>query len=152
MDGISITYLWLGAGVLLLLIEAIGLPGTGLMFAGLGALTTGSLLYASLLTEDQLLWQWTLFFIASALWAAILWKPLQQLRVGKKGRKGFSNMIGDTAYVGSNGVTRSSGEVTWSGTIMNARLCESASVDRLDAGSSVTIVAVTGATLTVKPQ
>jgi membrane protein implicated in regulation of membrane protease activity len=35
---------------------------------------------------------------------------------------------------------------------MNARLCESASVDRLDAGSSVTIVAVTGATLTVKPQ
>jgi membrane protein implicated in regulation of membrane protease activity len=152
MDGISITYLWLGAGVLLLLIEAIGLPGTGLMFAGLGALTTGSLLYASFLTEDQQLWQWTLFFIASALWAAILWKPLQQLRVGKKGRKGFSNMIGDTAYVGSNGVTRSGGEVTWSGTIMNARLCESASVDRLDAGSSVTIVAVTGATLTVKPQ
>jgi membrane protein implicated in regulation of membrane protease activity len=153
MDGISITYIWLTAAVLLMLIEALGAPGTGLMFAGLGALTTGMFLYTGMMPVDDFAAQYVTFFLASALWAAMLWKPLQEFRRGKKGAQtGYSNIIGDLAYVGSTGITRTDGEVTWSGTIMKARLAQDAGTDYLEAGTTVIIVSVAGATLTVKPQ
>lgn len=150
MEEMHITYIWLLTGVLFLLLEAFGFPGTGLMFAGFGALTTGTLIYFKLLGEDATIWQLICFFIASAVWAALLWKPLQKWRSSKQG--GYQNMVGDTAYAGSNGITRSNGEATWSGTIMKARLADDAGVDQLDAGSLATIVAVKGTTLIVKPQ
>jgi membrane protein implicated in regulation of membrane protease activity len=150
MEEMHITYIWLLAGVLFLLLEAFGFPGTGLMFAGFGAITTGSFIYFGLLAENATAGQWMSFFIASAVWAAVLWKPLQKWRAGKQ--PGYQNMVGDTAYVGSNGLTHKNGEVTWSGTIMKARLADNAGISQLEAGSSVTIVAVKGTTLIVKPQ
>ena len=77
---------------------------------------------------------------------------MQKIRLGKKGSAPYSNIVGDTAYAGSAGITRHSGEATWSGTIMQARLEQGSAVDRLEAGSPATIVAVSGATLTVKPK
>lgn len=150
MEELNITYIWLLVGVVCLLIEAFGFPGTGLMFAGLGALTSGSLLYFSLLLESDTQTQFIVFFVATAAWAALLWKPIQKLRLSDKSQ-GYNNMIGDIAYVGSDGLTRHKGEVTWSGTIMRARLADNAGVDHLDAGTAVEIVAVAGATLMVKP-
>lgn len=151
MEETTIAYSWLLAGVFLLLTEAFGFPGIGLMFAGLGALTTGFGLYFGWLAAGAVPLQFAVFFIASALWAALLWNPIQKRRLpGKTG--GYSNIIGDTAYVGSEGLTRHKGEVTWSGTIMKARLTEDADVDRMEAGSAVTIVAVSGTTLMVKPK
>ncbi len=152
MPELNVAYSWLLAGVFLLLVEAFGLPGTGVVFAGLGAITAGSAVYSGGLAPEDSTAQFIVFFISSALWAALLWKPMQKIRLGKKGSAPYSNIVGDTAYAGSAGITRHSGEATWSGTIMQARLEQGSAVDRLEAGSPATIVAVSGATLTVKPK
>ena len=148
---ISITYIWLIAGVLFLLAEALGVTGVGLFFSGMGALTVCMLLSLGLLTAESQMWQFIIFFAATAAWAALLWKPMQRFRVGKQ-QGGYSNIVGETAYVGSSGLTRQNGEVTWSGTIMKAELARDIATDKLEAGTAVTIVDVSGAKLIVKPK
>lgn len=140
---------WLIAGVVLVLVEAFGLPGAGILFTGLGAITTGIVLYLELIGEDAVVTQWIICFAATAVWAALLWKPLKKLR-GTSAT--YSNILGQTGFVGSSGITRKNGgEVTWSGTIMKAQLAPEAP-EKLEAGSQVIIVGVTGATLIVKPR
>ncbi len=147
----NIIYVWLLAGLLLLIIEVMGAPGAGLLFAGLGALIVGAALHLQLLGLADYVAQFILFFAATVLWALLLWKPLKRFRTGQNNQH-YSNIIGDTAYVGSQGLTRQGGEVTWSGTIMKARLAKDSMADRLEAGAPVTIVEVAGATLTVRPK
>lgn len=149
---ISITYLWLSAGVIMLIAEALGASGVGLFFAGLGCLTVGALLTSGLIAIDATLMQYTIFFLSTAIWAALMWKPLSRFYSGKR-VGGYSNMIGETAYAGSQGLRKGHvTEATWSGTIMKATLADDAPVDTLEAGSQVTITAVKGITLIVKPK
>lgn len=151
MDSFNIAYVWLIASVLLVAAEAFGVSGVGLLFAGLGALVTGAAVRLGWLAEDAYVVQWSLCFAATVVWALLLWKPLKALHKPKHG--GYQNMIGDTAYVGSNGLHgHKGGEVTWSGTIMKAQLAKHAGVESLDAGTPVEIVEVSGATLIVKPK
>jgi len=145
-------YVWLVAGVVLMAIEAFGFPGTGLLFAGLGAVVAGAAVYLNIINNDAHVTQFITFFVATAAWAYLLWKPLKKFRVARPQGE-FHNIIGDTAYVGSNGLTkRAGGEVTWSGTIMKAQLAKHVPVEMLEAGAQVTIVEVSGATLIVKPK
>lgn len=149
---LSVTYLWLIAGVVMLAAEALGASGVGLMFGGLGCFTVGAMLTAGMLSDEATLAQWIVFFLATVLWAAILWKPLSRFYSGKN-KAGYSNMVGETAYVGSNGLKKGHvGEATWSGTIMKAQLADDANVPALEAGAQVTITDVKGVTLTVKPK
>lgn len=142
--------IWLLSGIAFMLLEAFGLPGIGFLFAGFGALTVGMLVYV--LPDISSNMQWIVFFASAAAWAALLWKPLQKLRLPQPG-KGYNNMIGDTAYAGSGGITKAKGgEATWSGTIMKAQLADDAGVDNLEAGTAVTITDVSGVTLIVKPK
>lgn len=146
-------YVWLAAGVLFLLGETLGVPGVGLMFAGLGALVAGVAVQMGWVAADAQLAQFTLFFIAVAVWAALLWKPMQKFGIGGAAKGGYSNIVGDTAYVGSNGISKKSGgEVTWSGTIMKAHLAKHVAADTLEAGTQVVIEEVAGATLVVRPK
>jgi membrane protein implicated in regulation of membrane protease activity len=148
----NVVYVWLILGVLLLIAEVAGAPGAGLLFAGLAAIVTSIFIHVGMVPPDGFVTQLIIFFIATAVWALLLWKPLKKFNASR-GHGGYSNIIGDTAYVGSNGLTkRGGGEVTWSGTIMQARLSPDAGIDRLEAGSQVTIVEMSGATLTVKPK
>ena len=141
-------HLWLAAGVLLALAE-LHFTGIGLFFAGLGAIATGTALHLGLADATDYLAQWLIFFIATGVFALLLWKPLQRF---SRPAPGYNNMIGDTAYVGSQGLGKHGGEVTWSGTIMKAQLVKHASVETLAGGAPVTIVDVKGATLIVKPK
>ena len=143
--------IWLLIGVLLVVAETVGASGIGLIFAGLGAIVTGALMQLGFIDMENTVAQFTVFFAATAFWAVILWKFVQRSRFGKE--SGYSNMIGDTAFVGSQGLSKGMpGEVTWSGTIMRAELIQDASISTLPAGSQVVIVAVKGATLIVKPK
>lgn len=143
---LSHTLLWLIAGVLLLAAEAMGASGIGLLFAGLGALTAGSIATAD--AALTVLEQWVIFLAATALWAIILWKPLQKFR-GKTSNDGYKNIVGDTAYIGAGGLGQNEiGEATWSGTIMKAELAEGAAA--IAPGAAARIVAVSGNTLIVK--
>ena len=142
-------YIWLIAGVLLTLAE-LHFTGLGFFFAGLGAITTGALIYHETLADVAYIEQFVTFIIATALWTLVLWKPLQHFR---RPATGYNNIVGETAFVGSNGLTKSKGgEVTWSGTIMKAQLAKNVPLPHLEAGSQVTIVEVRGATLIVKPK
>ena len=147
----SVMYMWLLAAVLCMAAEAMGVTGIGLLFAGLGALVVGTLIHYGNIAETDIVYQFIAFFIATAFWAAILWKPMQRFRL-RGGSKGYSNIVGETAFVGSKPITRQGGEVTWSGTIMNAQIAADAGVERIEAGSQVTIVEISGTTLVVKPK
>ncbi len=140
--------LWLLGGVVCLAAEAVGINGIGMLFAGLGALTTGSIV--TIYPELDILYQWIIFFAATSLWAIFLWKPLKQFR-STVSKTPFKNMIGDVAFIGVAGLQKNMvGEATWSGTIMRAELAEGA--EPIAPGSQATIVAVAGNTLIVKPR
>jgi membrane protein implicated in regulation of membrane protease activity len=148
----TIAHYWLAFGVGFLLLEAFGISGIGLLFAGCGALTTGTLLQAGMIPEEATMMQALVFAVSTGLWAALLWKPMQKFTL-RKNAPGYSNMVGETAYVGGNGLKKGlPGEATWSGTIMNAELHESISATEIPAGAQVTIVDVVGNTLIVKPK
>lgn len=150
MLDMNVTYIWLAVGVLFLLFEALGANGIGFFFAGLGALTVGTLVNLDFMAADDLVLQSIAFFTATFAWTAILWLPLKRHR---KKSSSYSNIVGEIAYVGSAGLTRQHvGEVTWSGTIMKAKLADNAGVDALEAGTEVVITSISGITLTVKPK
>ena len=133
--------LWLMAGVLLLGAEALGASGIGLLFAGLAALCVGA--WVQFAPDTSPLLQWIAFFAGTAVWAIILWKPLQKFRAPKQG---YSNIIGDLAYIGAGGLQPGAiGEATWSGTIMKAQLAEGQQA--LAGGAAARITAVSGNTL-----
>ena len=148
---LAIGTIWLIAGVLALLAEIVGAAGFGLFFVGFGAITVGALVNQNMIVPDNHLMQVVVFFAATALWAAILWKPLQKFRISRKSG-GFNNIVGDTAMVGDKGVSAHDGEVLWSGTIMKAQLAPDAGLSRLGAGAVVEIVDMRGAMLIVKPK
>lgn len=142
--------MWLAVGVVLLLAEAIGASGVGLLFTGLGALAVGGALYGGMLASDAYVAQFALFFAVSAVWAALLWKPMQKFR-GQHKRSSYNNIVGDTAIVAAGGLSRTAGgNVAWSGTIMKAELA--GHDEALDEGAQVVITDVRGATLTVRPK
>lgn len=142
---------WLVAGVVLFLAE-IGMPGAGLLFAGCGALTVGMLLNISLVSVDDTLLQTVIFFVSTPLWAVLLWKPMQKFKLGRN-KAGYHNIVGETAEVGKNGISKSlGGEVLWSGTIMKAKLSENVAIEKLESGAAVVIKEVVGNTLIVAPK
>ena len=147
----NIVYVWLILGLALLVLEVAGAPGAGLLFAGLAAIVTSIAVHIGVVPPDGYVTQLIIFFVATAVWALLLWKPLKKFNAGRKDG-GYSNIIGETAYVGSSGLSKAGGEVTWSGTIMKAQLARDVQAERLEAGSQVTIVEVSGAMLTVRPK
>ncbi|MCE2927597.1 MAG: hypothetical protein LW823_08155 [Rickettsiales bacterium] len=152
MEPTTISYIWLITGVLLLLAEALGVSGAGLLFAGLGAFTTGFLLKLNLVGADNTLLQFISFLAATALWTVALWKPMRKF-YSSKNKAGYNNMIGETAYIGASGLKKGEiGEATWSGTIMRAQLAADSSKEVVEGGAAVEIVDVKGVTLLVKPK
>ncbi|MGH6836499.1 MAG: NfeD family protein [Methylocella sp.] len=148
-------YFWLGLGAFLIVFEAITTPGLGLFLAGIGALCTCLLVKAGIADERALGAQVAWFFGLTTFWTAVLWKPLLKFRMSSKHKDGIelNNMVGGTATVGKDGLERGQiGQVTWSGTLMNAELEASALVESLPAGALVVIKSVSGTTLTVIPK
>lgn len=149
---LSTTYIWLGIGVVMLLAEAMGISGVGLIFAGLACLTVGALVSLEVLGADATLMQVIVFLMATAAWTLVLWKPMRRF-YSSHNKAGYSNMVGDTAYIGGGGLKKGeTGEATWSGTIMKARLADDAAAQAVGSGIAVEIVDVKGATLIVKPK
>jgi len=103
------------AGALLLILEIILFPGIGFLCVGLGSISVGACLIAGWI--DSLSAQFILFFLATAFWTAILWKPLKKFITGKE--TGFDDMVGSTAVVFGKSIGKGKmGKVKWSGSIM----------------------------------
>lgn len=136
----------------MLVLEAAGISGVGLFFASFGALTIGVLLHLDIIAQDATLSQFAYFVAATAGWTILLWKPISRF-YSSRNQKGYHNIVGDTAFVGSEGLSKKAqGEVTWSGTIMKAKMAEDADAEELEAGTQVEITDMQGVTLIVKPK
>jgi len=147
-------FVWLAVGAFLIAFEALTAPGLGLFLAGLGAVCTGLLVESGLVGETANAVQCAFFFGLTTLWAAILWKPLQQFRAHRRTGGGVvSNVIGESGTVGKGGLKRGVvGQVVWSGTVMNALLDLSSPLAGLEEGAVVEILSVSGTTLNVIPK
>ena len=139
LSSLNPSSIWLIAGALMIVLELALVPGIGLLFAGLGAISVGIGLTAGWI--ETLSAQFILFFICTALWTAILWKPLKSFIAGKD--SGFEDMVGSTAVVfGQSIVKGKMGKVKWSGTIMKCQLDHEA--EGPDQIAPETEVAITG--------
>lgn len=150
--GISASILWLLAGAGMLALEAFGLPGIGFLFAGLGAILVGVAIEAGLVGAGNYIAQFAVFLVFTSIFAALLWKKLKAWRMNPRGET-YQNMIGENAVIALSGLQKgATGQVRWSGTLMQAELDPSESALGLAEGSIVKIVAVKGNVLYVKQQ
>lgn len=141
------SYYWFIASLLFFLLEALGASGIGLLFAAIAAFCLGILLQLGYIAEDAYLAQGAAFFVLTALWALVLWKPLNRMRLQKPAQD-HHDMIGRIATVDVEGLSKGKiGHARWSGTTMRARLAEDAALDVAAGGSELKIVAVDGSTL-----
>lgn len=148
-------YLWLGGGALLVIVEAMIGPGLGIFLGGLGAICAGILIVAGVVAPDAVAIQFICFFGFTIIWTVVLWGPLMKFRAGKGGKdtSSYNDIVGGTATVSGQALERgATGQVSWSGTIMNAELDASATVDSLPAGTQVIIKSVSGNTFKVTPK
>jgi membrane protein implicated in regulation of membrane protease activity len=105
-----------------------------------------------LVAREDTIFQIVIFLFATALWALILWKPIQKLKLAKS-KGSYHNIIGETASVSAKGLNKKDGgEVIWSGAVMKARLMEGAGVENLEPGAQVEIKDIVGNTLIVIPK
>ena len=138
--------IWFLAGGALIAIEVFLVSGIGIFFAGLGAITVGLILLFK--PDYSTVAQFTWFFASTALWAAVLWKPFKSFYSAPD--HGHNDMIGRNVTVGPEGLTKEKkGSVKWSGTMMNARLSDSATIENAEAGAELVILSVSGGTLEV---
>lgn len=145
--------LWLLLGIAAVLAEVLAVaPGIGLLFTGLGALGVSLLLYSLPGGEVSLVGQLTWFLGFTALWAVLLWRPLKRWRMPSPHSGTYHNIVGDQATVAGEGLSAGrTGQVNWSGTVMNAVLSADAGVESVPPGAPVRIMAVQGNTLSVSP-
>ncbi len=149
LSGINPSSIWLMAGVLLIILEIVLIPGIGFLFAGLGAISVAVGLIAGGI--DSLSAQFISFFLATAFWTAILWKPLKKF-IGGKG-SGFDDMVGSTAVVFGQSIKKGKmGEVKWSGTIMKCQFDPGAAegLEMIDPETEVIITGVSKGVLIIR--
>jgi membrane protein implicated in regulation of membrane protease activity len=119
----SFVEIWLAIGVICILIEFTHLPGIGVLFLGLGAISTSLIISY---TPQMWYYQIIYFGITSFFWFLLLWWPLKHFSKNKmyntKG-KAYFDIIGMSVKVAFQDIKPGQdGQVHWSGTIMNARL------------------------------
>ena len=114
--------IWLIVGIIFILAEFTAVPGIGLLFIGLGALSASILMYY---LPDLASYQVASVGLISLAWFLVLWWPLKVFVYRKKGegRTDYYDMLGMQVEVVEKDLTSSSvGKVAWSGTTMNAKL------------------------------
>ena len=112
---------WFVVGIILILLEFAAIPGIGFLFVGFGSFTTALLLslYPELITYQIIVIGFTSLF-----WFLILWWPLNKF-LYKTTNESYSDMIGGRVVVmGKDLEPGEFGIVTWSGTVMKARLAD----------------------------
>jgi membrane protein implicated in regulation of membrane protease activity len=147
---LSPSLVWLIIGIAAMLVEILAIiPGIGVLFMGLAALSVSILVATEMGADLSLVGQSAWFFGLTVVFAVVLWKPLKRWRISSAKGETYNNMVGDKAVVVENPLQQGvMGKVRWSGTVMNAKLHQDAVTATVDA--TVEIVAVEGNTLIVK--
>lgn len=129
---------WVSMGVLLIIFEVAIMPGVGFLFAGLGALTLGSMIAFQLFIFEGWASNIAAFFCFTTIWAVILWKPLKKAIKNSKGEE-YQNIVGTHAEVSEEKglIAGKQGTVKWSGTTMRARISPDSELEEIKKGETV---------------
>jgi membrane protein implicated in regulation of membrane protease activity len=140
---------WLILGAILIVLEIVVLQGIGFLFAGLGAISIGAVITTGIVEKP--INQFILFFVFTAIWTALLWKPLKNFIRGKD--SGFNDMVGSTAVIFGDDLAKGkTGQVKWSGTIMNCKLDKNYTVEeKILTDTEVVITEISQGILIVRP-
>lgn len=116
--------IWLALGIIFILLEFTTIPGIGLLFVGIGALTCSLILHKY---PYLIPYQVTIVGLTSFTWFLILWWPLKRFLYGNSQSnrygKDYFDIVGTEVEVSVEEIKPGGmGNVTWSGTLMNARL------------------------------
>ena len=142
---ISAVEIWLILGIIFIIIEFSKIPGIGFLFLGLGALTTSALISSY---PEIIDYQIATFGLISLAWFLALWWPLKKFVYGKnKGKntdQDYFDLIGNQVVVFDKYIEPGTiGQVSWSGTTMNAKL-EDSEKENAQAGEILYISKVRG--------
>ncbi len=144
---------WMGVGFLLLAIDALafGFASGVLLFAGLGAIVTGALVWFGILPNAFIV-AVGCFAISTALITAILWKPLKRLQsTGEMGKDRSSDIIGHSFNLTSDISRTVSGEQKYSGINWRVEPAKDLTDAAMSAGTHVEVTAVSVGVFFVKP-
>jgi len=146
-------YLWLIAGMVLVALEVLTAPGIGLVFGGLAAIIVGVVIETGAIDQANHAAQFACWFALTCLTGFLLWKPMKNWRMKSRHSGDYNNMAGGTATVCDGDLVRGkTGKAKWSGTVMNAEIDSSSSVDKIENGQLAEIVSVEGITLKLRPK
>lgn len=141
--------LWAIVASVLVVIELtiVGI-GIGLLFLGLGAYLTAVILWLGFIEPNNYIAQFSSFFLGSAFFTAILWKPLKKLKNSSK--ESYHDMIGQYATVIQSPLLQNKkGTVKWSGSVMKARIAADSENTEFAIDTEVIIKDVKGSTVFV---
>jgi membrane protein implicated in regulation of membrane protease activity len=144
---------WFTVGFVLLAIEtlAFGFATGLLLFAGIGGLITGGLMWADLVPQTWLSGMAT-FGISSGLSAVVLWKPLLKLQnPGPPAKDNSSDLVGHEFRVEQEITRQAPGKTRYSGIEWRVELADDAATDLIESGQKVAVSSVDVGVMRVKP-
>lgn len=138
--------IWLFFGTLLVIMEALTIPGVGFLFSGFGAITVGILIALGIISKNNFDWQLAVFLCSSVVWAFILWKPIKNYvnKSNSKIKLDNNNIVGQEVEVVKDLIKNKVGQVKWSGTIMKAKIDEESKIDKINKGKVALVKDVNG--------
>jgi len=143
---------WFVVGFALLGVEILVLGvGTGVaLFAGIGALITGALIWLGVASG------WIagigLFAVSTVVSTLLLWKPMRRLNSRSVERQpGGSNFVGHTFYLEGDVTPTSPGRTRFSGVDWKVTIASGSGIDHIAAGTEVRVVEVEVGVLRVVP-
>lgn len=148
MLNIEPKFIWMSLGIILIALEILGISGIGFLFAGLGAIITFMLINFNIVTSN-LISNIAIFLTSSAICTLLLWKTLKRSLSNPK--HNYQNIIGNTCQVIGNNLEKGKiGNVSWSGTVIKAKIDSNSKQEAIKTGSTVEIVSVEGNIAQVK--
>lgn len=144
---------WITFGFVLLAIEAVAFGfGSGvLLFGSLGAIVTGTVLWAGII-PNQFIPAVACFAVATTLITAALWVPLKRMQSGAElGNDRSSDLIGHQFTTSSDVSISSPGSQKYSGINWRVEPDQKNAGNTIDAGTQVTVTSVSVGVFYVEP-
>lgn len=149
IDFLEYKTIWMIVGLLILFLEMFLASGVGLLFIGLGVITTYLILQFDIIDINQRDLHIAIFLLSSILWALILYFPLCYI---KKSQSNYHDIVGSLIILDKDIEKGVISSILWSGVQMRAALDDKEKSLVLRKGVRVKVQRVTGNVLYLKKE